>query len=184
MKQAAWHVYDEEGHRKYITPEERARFLASMPPKPPERYAFCVLMAFAGCRISEALATGPAHVEPGSVRFRTLKRRRLHFRTVPVPLFVTDLLLSLPLPEGADRYFPVHRTTAYRWIKRCFAYAGVHGLQASPKGLRHGFGIRAALAGVPPNLAQKWLGHARPDTTAIYMEASGAEERRIAGRMW
>ena len=42
---------------------------------------------------------------------------------------------------------------------------------ACPKGLRHGFGIRAAGYNVPTNLIQRWMGHASPTTTAIYLDA-------------
>jgi site-specific recombinase XerD len=50
--------------------------------------------------------------------------------------------------------------------------------------LRHGFGIHAVQSGVPLNLVQRWLGHARMETTAIYLDAMGSEEREIASRMW
>jgi site-specific recombinase XerD len=50
--------------------------------------------------------------------------------------------------------------------------------------LRHGFGIYALHSGVPINLVQRWLGHASMTTTAIYLQAIGAEEREIAARMW
>jgi integrase/recombinase XerD len=53
-----------------------------------------------------------------------------------------------------------------------------------PKGLRHGFGIRAASRNIPPNLIQRWMGHASLKTTAIYLDAVGAEEREFASRMW
>ena len=59
------------------------------------------------------------------------------------------------------------------------ARAGVRGPQASPKGLRHGFGVAAVTAGVPLNLVQKWLGHAQLSTTAIYADAVGEEEHAI-----
>ena len=39
-------------------------------------------------------------------------------------------------------------------------------------------------AGIPLNLVQKWLGHAQLTTTAIYADATGAEEKDIARRMW
>ena len=64
------------------------------------------------------------------------------------------------------------------------AQAGVRGPHASPKGLRHGFGVAAVTAGVPLNLVQKWLGHAQLSTTAIYADAVGEEEHVIAARMW
>jgi integrase/recombinase XerD len=34
------------------------------------------------------------------------------------------------------------------------------------------------------NLVQRWLGHASMNTTAIYLQAIGNEEREIAARMW
>jgi site-specific recombinase XerD len=62
--------------------------------------------------------------------------------------------------------------------------AGLEGVPASPKGLRHGFGVAAVTAGIPLNLVQKWLGHAQLSTTAVYANAVGAEEKDIARRMW
>ena len=62
--------------------------------------------------------------------------------------------------------------------------AGLDGVQACPKGLRHGFGVAAVSAGIPLNMVQKWLGHAQLSTTAIYADAVGAEEQSIAARMW
>jgi site-specific recombinase XerD len=52
------------------------------------------------------------------------------------------------------------------------------------KGLRHSFGLHAIRSGVPLNLVQRWLGHASMNTTAIYLQAIGDEEREIAARMW
>jgi integrase/recombinase XerD len=62
--------------------------------------------------------------------------------------------------------------------------AGLGGVPASPKGLRHGFGVAAVTAGIPLNLVQKWLGHAQLSTTAVYANAVGVEEQDIARRMW
>ena len=74
--------------------------------------------------------------------------------------------------------------TAWRHVKGVMQAAGLHGVQASPKGLRHGFGVAAVQAGVPLHLVQRWLGHAQLSTTAIYAEAVGQEEQDIAARMW
>ena len=63
------------------------------------------------------------------------------------------------------------------------AAAGESGAAATPKGLRHGFGVQAVGSGVPLNLVQRWLGHAQLSTTAIYAEAVGEEELAIAERM-
>ena len=64
------------------------------------------------------------------------------------------------------------------------AAARVYRLPASPKGLRHAYGVHAVLSGVPLPLVQKWLGHADISTTAIYTDVLGPEEREIAARMW
>jgi len=69
-------------------------------------------------------------------------------------------------------------------VHAVIAVAGLDGPQASPKGLRHAFGVAAVSAGIPLNLVQKWLGHAQLTTTAIYADAVGAEEKDIARRMW
>ena|SRR5271167_1471562 len=53
-----------------------------------------------------------------------------------------------------------------------------------PKGLRHGYGIKAVMDGVPLNMLKKWMGHAKLETTEIYTNAVGDQERDIAARMW
>jgi integrase/recombinase XerD len=69
-------------------------------------------------------------------------------------------------------------------VKATMRRAGITGPIASPKGLRHGFGIRAVGHSIPTNLIQRWMGHASPTTTAIYLDAVGMEERQFASRMW
>jgi integrase/recombinase XerD len=58
------------------------------------------------------------------------------------------------------------------------------GRAACPRGLRHGFGVGSLQSGVPLNLVQRWLGHARISTTAIYADASGPEELAFARHFW
>jgi hypothetical protein len=76
------------------------------------------------------------------------------------------------------------RTTAWRRVKEIMAAGGITGTPAMPKGLRHGFGMHAFQASVPPHLVQRWLGHASPRPTAIYGDAVGPDERAFAARMW
>ena len=83
-----------------------------------------------------------------------------------------------------ERLWPVSGMTGWRAAHAVMQAAGVDGPQASPKGLRHGFGATAVSAGIPLNLVQKWLGHAQLITMAIYADAVGAEEKDIARRMW
>ena len=70
-------------------------------------------------------------------------------------------------------------------MKEVMHEARIPAFCAKPKALRHAFGvIGVAEAGVPLNMMQKWLGHADIETTAIYANAVGPEERAIARRMW
>ena len=83
-----------------------------------------------------------------------------------------------------QRLWPWSRTTAWRRVKQLMAAAGITGACATPKGLRHAFGVTAFQTKVPPHLVQRWLGHASLRTTAIYGDVFGHEERLIAARMW
>ena len=62
--------------------------------------------------------------------------------------------------------------------------AGIEGPQACPRGLRHGFGVAAVIAGVPLPTVAAVLGHADLSTTAIYTTAIGAEARELVARVW
>ena len=64
------------------------------------------------------------------------------------------------------------------------ALSRIIGRAACPRGLRHSFGVGTLQAGVPLNLVQRWLGHARISTTAIYTAACGPEEIAFAARFW
>ena len=183
-------LYDRETRRLYINADERARILAALPRKTLETQLLCKVLMFSGCRISEALALQPASVDSVDrlIAVRTIKKRGLlHVREIPVPGDLATAILrycqARDLDER-DRLFPIHRMTAWRRIKQIMLEVGVQGPQATPKGLRHGFGVHAIRSGVPLNLLRKWMGHVDISTTAIYANALGPEEREIASRMW
>jgi integrase/recombinase XerD len=46
------------------------------------------------------------------------------------------------------------------------------------------FGVNATVKGARLKKVQKWRGHADLKTTSIHAGASGAEEDKIAERMW
>jgi integrase len=102
---------------------------------------------------------------------------------VPTALIV-ELASLPPIADAPERLWSWSRQTAWRRVKAVMARARISGPQASPKGLRHGFGIAAARENVPPGLTQRWMGHARLETTALYQFAVGAEERAFAKRLW
>ena len=177
-------VYDRKGQRKYLSAAERARFLERAATLTPGPRALCRLLAFTGCRISEALSLDRHQVDPErcAVTFRTLKRRRTTFRTVPIPADLCAELLALPVDHG--RLWAIHRSTAWRHVHAVAEQSQISGPMACPRGLRHGFGMHAATCNVPPNLIQRFMGHSSLVTTSVYLDAVGIEEREFASRMW
>ena len=182
-------VYDIKGQRKYLTPAEIDRFLSAADEMDLSVRSFCWMLAVTGCRISEALSMTVDNVdfEAKHVIIRSLKKRgKLIFRAVPLPLNFLRKLADWFRRRALEdvRLWPWSRMTGYRRICEVMDKAGITGSYASPKGLRHGFGVRAIQANIPLTLVQRWLGHADIKTTAIYTSAMGPEEREIAARMW
>lgn len=186
-------LYSPSGQRKYLTPSERRRFIAAaLACKRPKQRTLCLTIALTGCRISEALALHETSVEMDEafIAFVSLKKRKHKsvVREVPVPRSHVKLLKRVHCLKRAApgrRLWQWSRSRAWQLVKEVMDAAGIApGIHATPKGLRHGFGIHAIRSGVPLNLVQRWLGHARMETTAIYLQAIGSEEREIAERMW
>lgn len=181
-------LHTRDGQRKYLTAEERARFIAAASAHPRREIGtLCLLLIHSGCRISEALALTGAGVNRSdrSVAIRSLKKRgALVVREIPLPDLLLHRLAGLAVHrEGV--LWPLSRGRAWQLVKAVMRAAAIRpGPQASPRGLRHGFGVHAIRSGVPVTLVQRWLGHASLATTAIYTQVLGAEERGIARRMW
>jgi integrase len=190
-KSAGGGLYGFDGRRKYLNRDERRRFIGVMADLEPARGLFGLTLAWSGARVSEVLALRRTsfQVERGIVAFVTLKRRRHVVREVPLP---PTLMLALDAEFGLTaagelsdaRLWSWRRETAWRIVKDTMIRAGIDGRCACPKGLRHAFGVGALQSGVPLNLLQRWLGHARISTTAIYLDASGPEERGFARLFW
>jgi integrase/recombinase XerD len=184
-------LFDHTGARKYLVLRERLSFVAAAVAEGGTIGAFCLTLAFTGARISEVLAltAGQIDASNGAIIVETLKRRkRSIFRAIPAPQKLLELLLCVddPSRSGAAgiRLWPWGRTTAWKHIKRVMKVAGIPDALCKPKALRHGFAIGAGQNGVPLNIVQRWLGHARIETTAIYTAALGEEERALARRTW
>ena len=181
--------------RKYLTVEERARFLAAVRAhRQPKVQTLARTLALTGCRVSEALAIRACDVDLGAhgIQIATLKRRREHWRSVPVP---EDLVHALELvhrlrraqasPRGRSLpLWPITRQAAHRQVGALMAAAGIAGPQACPRGLRHAYGVAAVTAGVPLPTVAAVLGHASLETTAIYTTAIGTEARELVARVW
>lgn len=182
-------MFDREGNRKYLNWPERERFYQVALQEPDvARKAFCLTLFHTGCRISEALNLTADRVDHSeqSLVIATLKRRKSgHFRSVPVPETLLRLFNEMELNRAVNtRVWNFSRVTGYRLIKTIMAEANITGIKASPKGLRHSHAIACISRKVPLTTVKKWLGHARLETTAIYVDAIGEEERELARRLW
>ena len=189
-------LFSPQGERLYLTPGEREAFYrAAADARNHEARSFCRCLYYTGCRISEALELPRGRVDfaAEALTFRTLKKRgdRPHWRSVPVPgsfLDELDLVHNLrrDRKDETERVWPISRATGYRIVMEVMEAAELDRSKpyASPKGLRHGFGVACVLKGIPLPTLQKWMGHASLDTTAIYLQVVGAEERELAERLW
>ena len=179
-------LFDRNGVRKYLTARERLAFVYSASQESRDIATFCLTIAFTGARISEVLALTVSRIDAAdeAIIFETLKQRRKKvFRAVPVPESLIPLLTAYGI-EKDGRLWPWGRTTAWKIVKSVMARAGIGGNLCKPKALRHAFAVEAGQKGIPLNVVQRWLGHARIETTAIYASAIGDEERNLARRAW
>jgi integrase len=191
----SWSLYDARGRRKYLVPKERLAFLRMAFQIGGQVGTFCAVLAFCGPRISEALALTPERIDDGvgALNFETLKRRqRGIIRAVPVPRKLLENLERVHHYRAAQRdkklaRIPLwrwSRTTAWRRVKEVMQRAGIPEYLCKPKALRHAFGVLAVLCKVALTLIKKWMGHAKLETTEIYTNVTGREERFLAQLTW
>lgn len=194
VTQDTYSLYTDTGDRKYINQLERRRVLETIQRLTRDRALFTALLAWTGARVSEMLLVRPVdfQLHCNVVALRTLKRRKFHVREVPIPPAVMAELdahyhleqLRENVQTAYQRLWPWSRVTAWRFVRRGMLEAGIVGRRACPRGLRHGFGTGTLQASVPLNIIQKWMGHSRPGSTAIYASVCGPEEIAFAARFW
>lgn len=179
--------YDSRGRRKYLNGSENQKFLQAAESLSVHEAVFCLTIYYTGCRISEALSlTGDdIDLETSVLMIRTLKKRRWsHRRRVPIPESLANQLAKLAPVNRGDKLWRFSRTTGWRIVKRVMNDAGIAGVQATAKGLRHGFGVRGALNQIPLTTIRNWMGHSNVNTTAIYLDVRDEEERELIRRTW
>jgi len=88
-----------------------------------DRQAFLMILFFAGCRVSEALALTSDDISCTSdtiyIQFKRLKGSKQTDPT-PIPLVPSLKWLYDNRPIVTRRLFEFHRTTAYRLVKKAF----------------------------------------------------------------
>ena len=181
-KRAEISLYTAEGQRKYITENERKAVIEAAH-KNAEIGLFVLVLAYTGCRISEALNLTQDNIDANAqcIVFESLKKRRKGvYRAVPVPEWLIERLNGL----SNHHLFPMGRTTAWEKVKALMLASGIPPAQAHPKAFRHGLGVLGVMKGLPVSHIQKLLGHSSSKTTEIYASAQGQEERKLAEILW
>jgi len=179
-------LFDSGGHRKYLVASERLAFVSAAMEEDDLIAGFCLTLTVTGARISEVLALTADRIdsENEAIIFETLKQReRGVYRAVPVPLWLLHIIGRIAV-ERDRRLWPWGRTTGWKIVKSVMRKAGIKEHLRKPKALRHALGVEAGQQSVPLNVVQRWLGHSRIETTSIYANAIGDEERRLAQRTW
>ncbi len=172
--------------RKTLTTAQEQRFLEVARQFPADTRVLCELLYWTGCRISEALALRRDYVDSqlAFVVLRTLKQRRNDsLRAVPVPRSFISLLLALPAAENG-RFWPYSRWTAQRRIKPVMLAAGITGVAANSKALRHSYNARGIRSGTPDRIRRCLLGHRTQRANDHYGELVGYELRDHARAIW
>lgn len=183
---SAMRLYSNDYERLYLNRSERERFLRQTIKASSEIRFLGLILLYTGCRLSEALNIQAVDIQwsEGIVAIKSLKKRNTkHIREVPVPFAFLDGLQK-PHHGSKQKLVDMSRTTAWRGIKAVMHKTGITGTHATPKGLRHSFGVHCAFSNIPMPLCQRWMGHADMRTTAIYYQIVGKEEREMAERLW
>lgn len=185
------------GEARYLNAEERARFHAALDRvEAAQDRTFLEMIFWTGCRPCEALALTVQSIDldTGVVAICSAKKRGKQrgcvFRHIPLPPEFLERLdeahgISIAQAAGAqDLLWCFSRTTGWKRMKAVMNAAGIQGIRASARGLRHTLGVHAALSGVPQSRIKTWLGHSHLATTEIYLDLITPEDRAMMRRVW
>ncbi|MDP9469475.1 MAG: tyrosine-type recombinase/integrase [Chloroflexota bacterium] len=176
----------EKRGRSYLTPEEYNRLLVAAGGHPRD---FCILTLFlqTGIRISELcalrlddidLAASTLHVRVGKgMASRTIELEKKALRSLKT-------WLSLREASPYDHLFlnrdgePLKEWGVRDLLEKYRTQAGIT-KKVTPHSLRHTFASAKAQSGVSPFQLKEWLGHARLDTTSIYVHMARQNAKKV-----
>ena len=122
------------------------------------------------------------HVLASSVSILRCNRQRI---PSPTGQKLHHMVFDLQNPQRGkptDRLWNITTRTANRWINRAMTIAGIK--QHSPKSLRHTFGVRCSMKGLPLPTIKDLMGHANINTTTIYATPMGEEKKELVRKLW
>lgn len=128
-----------------------------------------LMLAFTGMRKSELLNLRPCDIANGFIHIRQGKGGK--DRVIPLAQHLVKPLKDYIRKQGinsADKLFSIKAKELYNIVKKYALAAGIHDL--SPHTLRHFFATTLVEQGAQLRAIQELLGHARIQTTAIYLD--------------
>ena len=141
-----------------------------------------------GVRVSEMLQLSPSsfNFSDPSVTVRSLKKKKIYFRTIPLNPEYSGKVASYCMSKGFkmdQKIFPLSRIRVFQILQDLGSRAGIPKDLCHPHAFRHGFAVNAVLSGVPPLVLRRWLGHSKIDTTLIYTEVLAKDTREYIKNM-
>lgn len=176
----------ERKSRTYLTPEEYNRLLAAAGAHPRD---FCILTLFiqTGIRISELceLRLDDIDLDAGLLTVRVGKG--MAARTIELEkkgIRATKTWLAVRPSTYYDHMFlnrddePLREWGVRDLLNKYCDQAGIT-KRITPHSLRHTFASAKAQSGVSPFQLKEWLGHARLDTTSIYVHMAKQNAKKV-----
>lgn len=176
----------ERKSRAYLTPEEYNRLLAAAGAHPRD---FCILTLFiqTGIRISELcelrlddidLDAGTLTVRIGKgMAARVIELEKKGIRATKTWLAMRPLTYYDHLFLNRDEE-PLKEWGVRDLLNKYCEQAGIT-KRITPHSLRHTFASAKAQSGVSPFQLKEWLGHARLDTTSIYVHMAKQNAKMV-----
>ncbi len=172
--------------RNWLTPDEYNRLLAAAGGHPRD---FCILTLFlqTGIRISELCELRLDDIDLAAATLNVRIGKGMAARTIELEKKgVRSLKTWLSLREDSpyDDLFlnrdgePLHEWGVRDLLEKYCQQAGIT-KRVTPHSLRHTFASFKAQSGVSPFQLKEWLGHARLDTTAIYVHLARQSAKKV-----
>lgn len=169
----------EKKARTYLTPEEYNRLLAAAGANPRD---FCILTLFiqTGIRISELCELRLDDLDLDNALLTVRVGKGMAARTIEMEkkgIRATKSWLQIRPISSYDHLFlnrdeePLKEWGVRDLLNKYCEQAGIT-KRVTPHSLRHTFASYKAQSGVSPFQLKEWLGHARLDTTSIYVHMS------------
>lgn len=176
----------ERTQRTYLTPDEYSRLLAAAGASPRD---FCILTLFlqTGIRISELCALRLDDIDFDASLLYVRMGKGMAARSIELEKKATRSLKTWlefrPASTDTHLFLSKDGVQLKEWgvrdlLEKYRRQAGVT-KKISPHSLRHTFASFKAQQGVSPFQLKDWLGHARLDTTAIYVHMARQNAKKI-----